>query len=277
MPQPDPVAPAAIELMPFTKAHLPGAVLLSQAAGWPHRPEDWELTLSVSQGVAAMEGGRVVGTALCSLHGPVATLNMIIVDEAMRGRGLGRRLMQRVIALAGTREMRLVATDDGKPLYRKLGFQEVGTIVQLQGLAQAARPERPVQAGPVGPELLAAMDRAASGMEREPLLARIAAAGVTLSTEGGFALIRVFGRGHLLGPVVARDAGAARALMAAGATLMDGKFLRLDLVAAQGHEPFARTLGLSRVPGGGAAMVHSPLPRPAAEYQTHGLVSQALG
>lgn len=252
-------APANVEIIPFGEAHLPGALALSQAVGWPHRIEDWALGLSVSQGVVAVENGRVVATALCSFHGAVATLNMIIVSEAMRGRGLGGRVMERIIALAGDREMRLVATDDGLPLYRKLGFVEVGRIVRLQGLAQATRPERPVRVGPADIGALAAMDRAASGLQRQPLLERIAEIGQTLTTEGGFALLRPFGRGHVLGPVVARDAGAARALIAAGATHLAGRFLRIDIPEDRGLAPFVETLGLAPV-GGGKAMVCAPKP-----------------
>lgn len=274
--QTDTVYTAPIQLVPFEAAHLPGALALSQAAGWPHRTEDWALTLSVSQGVAAICGGRVMGTALCSLHGPVATLNMIIVDAALRGRGIGKQLMEGVIALAGTREMRLVATKEGKPLYQKLGFVETGAIIQVQGMAQVATPERPVTSGPCDPAPLAAMDHAASGMTRADLLARIAGQGTVLRTDGGFALLRAFGRGHVLGPVVARDAGAARALMAAGASQMAGRFLRMDLIGAQGLAAFAETLGLNDV-GGGTAMVRAAQPRASSACQTHALISQALG
>jgi len=276
MTQLDTSAASAVALAPFTEAHLPDALALSQAAGWPHRLPDWALGLAVSQGVVAIAQGRVVATGLCSFHGPVATLNMIIVDEAMRGRGLGGRVMERIIALAGDREMRLVATDAGLPLYRKLGFAETGRIVQLQGLARAARPEQPVGVGPADTRALAAMDQAASGMSRAPLLERIATTGETLTTEGGFALLRRFGRGHVLGPVVARDAGSARALIAAGASQMAGRFLRIDLPEDQGLAPFVETLGLSRA-GGGTAMARAPRPRPATDVRTFALVSQALG
>ena len=64
-------------LTAFTPAHLPQALRLSQQAGWPHRAEDWALTLSVSQGVVALDEGRVVGTALCSPFGPVASSSMV--------------------------------------------------------------------------------------------------------------------------------------------------------------------------------------------------------
>ncbi|WOI58109.1 GNAT family N-acetyltransferase [Palleronia sp. LCG004] len=268
--------PATIEIAPFTQDHIPQAQILSLAEGWPHRVEDWQLTLSVSNGVVALDRGRVVATALCSLHGPVATLNMIIVASEMRGRGLGRQVMERVIALAGNREMRLVATDAGVPLYRKLGFVESGRIVQLHGEPRVASPVRPVEIGPVEPPRLAGMDRAASGMEREALLSRIAGIGETLSTEGGFALLRPFGRGHVLGPVVARDAVGARSLIAEGARRMDGRYLRIDVPEEMGLVPFVEGLGLS-VAGGGVSMVRAPRPREASEYRTHALISQALG
>ena len=264
------------DIKPFTAMHLPGALALSQAVRWPHRLEDWALGFSVSEGVVAIERGRVVATALCSFHGPVATLNMIIVDEAMRGRGVGRKIMERIIALAGPREMRLIATAEGEPLYRKLGFAPTGGIVQVQGLASAAPPERPVRIGPESTEAMARMDHAASGMERAPLLARIAGMGTTLTTEGGFALLRPFGRGHVLGPVVARDATAARSLIAAAASRQDGQFLRMDLPGDHGLVPFAESLGLS-VAGGGTAMVQAPRARPDTEFQTYALISQALG
>lgn len=270
---PDPVA---IELVRFEKDHLPGALALSQGAGWPHRAEDWALNLTVSQGVAAVADGRVMGTALCSLHGPVATLNMIIVDAALRGRGIGLRLMKAIIDLAGEREMRLVATEEGKPLYRKMGFVEAGGIVQLQGVAVPATPEQPVEAGPVDVDLLARMDRDASGMVRAELLGRIAAQGTTLRTDGGFALLRAFGRGHVLGPVVARNPVAARALMAAGASRMAGSFLRMDLPEARGLAPFAEALGL-RPSGEGTSMTCALRSRAPSPYQTYALISQALG
>ncbi|TFL17161.1 GNAT family N-acetyltransferase [Jannaschia formosa] len=268
--------PATIEIVPFTDAHLEGAQALSQAVDWPHRVEDWALNLSVSEGVVALEGGRVVATALCSLHGPVATISMIIVDAAMRGRGLGRQIMERVIALAGDRELRLVATADGLPLYRKLGFEGGGRIVQLRGLARAATPEQPVRAGPTDLHALAEMDRAASGMERGALLARIAGTGETLTTEGGFALLRRFGNGHVLGPVVARDPRAARALIAEAASRMEGRLLRTDLIEDRGLVPYVEGLGL-RVVGDGTPMVRNPGPRAASDVRTYALVSQALG
>ncbi|WP_207101295.1 GNAT family N-acetyltransferase [Paracoccus shandongensis] len=261
-------------LAAFTPAHLPQALRLSRQAGWPHRQQDWALTLSVSQGVVALDGDRVVGTALCSPFGPVATLNMIIVDEAMRGRGLGRTLMDAIIALAGDREMRLVATTDGLPLYEKLGFHATGQIVQHQGIATAAAPDLPVTTGTSADiDRLAPTDRAASGMDRAPLLRAIAAEGEVLICNTGFALLRDFGRGRVVGPITAPDTATARAMLTDAARRCEGTFLRADLRAGQGLEPLAARLGLAPV-GGGTAMVRNPqTPDPT----TFALISQALG
>lgn len=261
-------------LVAFGPEHLPQALRLSKQVAWPHRVADWGLTLSVSEGVVAIEDGAVVGTALCSNFGDVAMLNMIIVAEDMRGRGLGRALMQAVIDRAGTREMRLTATSDGMPLYEKLGFVASGTIAQHQGMARPAAPEREVWTGsPAGLDELAAMDMAATGCARRPLLEAIAQSGEILRIEGGFALLREFGRGHVLGPVCAGDDAGARALLAGAASRCAGGFLRVDLRAGRGLGQYAASLGLDHV-GGGTSMTRAArLPAPTS----YALVSQALG
>ncbi|MCJ8140977.1 GNAT family N-acetyltransferase [Falsirhodobacter halotolerans] len=262
----------------FDDTHLPGALHLSRQAGWPHRIEDWALTLAISEGVVAIAGGRVVGTAMCTQFGPVATISLIIVDSALRGRGVGRRLMTAVLDKARGCEMRLTATADGLPLYEKLGFVAVGTIVQHQGMAVATAPEQPVRTGDAADlDRLLRMDRAATGMERATLLRRIAGEGEVLATDMGVAVLRPFGRGHVVGPVIADTPAAARALMAEAARRCAGGFLRVDLPARHDLSPFAETLGLAHA-GGGTAMTTRPAERPAsATPETFALVSQAFG
>lgn len=151
-----------ITLETMTFAHLRDALELSRYVGWPHRREDWELMQSLSQGVVVQEEGRVVGTILMTPYGDdAATVNMVIVDAAMRGRGLGRKLMEEALAKAGGRTCYLVATQEGLALYEKLGFVATGKIVQHQGLApsvdapacvmgQGRRPRAPCCSGSRG-------------------------------------------------------------------------------------------------------------------------------
>jgi hypothetical protein len=71
----------------LTPAHLDGAVALSRAEGWPHRPEDWALILGLGRGIAALDGDRVIGTAMATPYGPAGTVGMIVVARDWRGRG----------------------------------------------------------------------------------------------------------------------------------------------------------------------------------------------
>lgn len=46
----------------MTAAHIAGAVELSHQVDWPHRPEDWELSRSISFGVVGLAEGRVLAS-----------------------------------------------------------------------------------------------------------------------------------------------------------------------------------------------------------------------
>ena len=185
------------------------------------------------------------------------------------------------MALSEGREMRLVATTDGLPLYEKLGFVARGDIVQHQGIARAMVPERPVRLD-LDPDLnkIAALDVAASGMDRASLLATIAAQDAEKSavfvTQGGFAMLRQFGRGQVIGPVVADTDSAAKSLIAATASHCAGQFLRIDMPKAYDLATFVETLGLAPV-GGGTAMDTAPHEHGPNNMKTYALVSQALG
>ncbi|MEM9909848.1 MAG: GNAT family N-acetyltransferase [Pseudomonadota bacterium] len=260
----------------FGREHLPGALRLSQREKWPHREEDWALTLSQSRGVVALSDNRVVGTALASDFGPVWTMSMIIVDQDARGRGLGKRLMETVMPFAGSREMRLTATEDGLPLYEKLGFVPVGEITQLQGQIMASVPDVAVAVQDSDIAECIELDKAASGMHRDDLLRRIAAKGLVLRADRGFAILRDFGRGKLLGPIVAKDIKTARALLADAATRCDGQFLRIDTDAFDLAD-FACILGLSPVGRGVSMTKNANTAGATSAFRTFGLMSQALG
>lgn len=282
-----------IELVPFLPTHLEGALALSRQAVWPHRLEDWRLMLELSQGVVAIEGGqRVVGTILATPFGQdCATINMVIVDESMRGRGLGRQLMDAAFALTGSRPLRLVATREGLPLYEKLGFVRTGTVMQHQGVVEnpPKSPSGSPLAAPAGvafedaPDVaeLAALDRAAYGADRSGLLAYLKAVArfAVIRRDGrvaAFAALRAFGRGEVIGPVVAATAEEARDLVAFCIAARPGAFLRVDTTEDAGLSPWLAQIGLAHV-GGGIAMLRGTENRSAAAVRTFALANQALG
>lgn len=275
-----------VELQTFGPEHRDGALHLSRQEQWPHRPEDWTMALSVSRGLAAVdERSRVVGTVLMTPYGDgAATINMVIVDPAWRGQGLGRRLMDGAMALAGDRPLRLVATRDGLPLYERLGFRETGRVLQHQGECRPVTLPTPADVAPATAEDMAAiagLDRLAFGAERGELIDRIATAGrfLVLRTAGavtGFAALRDFGRGWVIGPVVAPDLDTAKRLMAPFMTECAGRFLRVDTTATTGLAPWLTENGLAHV-GGGVAMQRPVLAAQAAPVSTFALASQAFG
>lgn len=275
-----------VELQIFAAEHREGALALSRQEHWPHRPEDWALALTISQGLVAVDGAsRVVGTALTTPYGDeAATINMVIVDPAWRGKGLGRRLMDGAMALAGGRPLRLVATRDGLPLYERLGFRETGRVLQHQGECRPL-PEPPspdiVPAAADDRAAIAGLDRLAFGADRGELIARIAEAGrfLVLRSDGavtGFSALRDFGRGRVIGPVVAPNLDSAKRLMAPFMSECAGTFLRVDTTATTGLAAWLTENGLAHV-GGGVAMQRPVLTPQAAPVSTFALASQAFG
>lgn len=268
-------------LDPLMPAHLDGAVALSRAEGWPHRLEDWALILGLSRGIAAFDGDRLVGTAMATPFGPAGTLGMIVVARDWRGRGLGRAMMEQLMD-DEARQWRLVATAEGLPLYAKLGFVETYRIVQQQGtVASVAAPEGVAWAEPDDTDAIAALDRAATGMDRAGLVAALAGAGrlaVIRDESGlaGYAALRPFGRGKVAGPVIARDATDARRLLAFLFASHPGAFLRVDIPEASGLGDWLAAQGLAQA-GGGIAMIRGGAPTAALEFQSFALAAQALG
>jgi GNAT superfamily N-acetyltransferase len=174
-----------LDLVPFKPSYLEGALALSRQAGWPHRLEDWEMVLALGTGVAVLADDSVVGTALTTRYGAdCATINMVIVAESMRGRGLGRKLMDAAIDGAGGLPCRLIATQEGIPLYRKLGFRETGTVLQHHGVCRATEaPEGVEWATSEDFSSIVALDKKAFGANRRDLLSY-------LQTVGRFAVLR---------------------------------------------------------------------------------------
>lgn len=272
-------------IVPFGQEHVEGAVRLSRQAGWPHRPDDWRLVLALSEGFAAINGsGAVAGTILLTPYAQdCATINMVIVDESMRGRGLGRRLMAAAMERAGDLPLRLVATAEGLPLYERLGFRETGTIVQHQGLAGSVVAPGNTQAATADDlPAITALDRQAYGADRSALMRNLFDLGQFAVIRGkghvsAFAAIRAFGRGEVIGPVVAPNLDDARALVSHFISSRAGAFLRVDTDAGSGLAPWLAGHGLTHA-GGGIAMARSANIRPAAPaVTTFALANQALG
>jgi ribosomal protein S18 acetylase RimI-like enzyme len=147
--------------------------------------------------------GDVVGTGVATINGPVAWVGTIWVAPAHRRLGLGRALTDAVIDLAtdaGARTLLLVATDRGRPLYERLGF-EVQTwyrTFEATGGPSPTVDEGDTDVGrlrafrPADLDALAALDRVATGEDRRVALADLATPDGTRILEGDAGTVRGF-------------------------------------------------------------------------------------
>ncbi len=276
---------AEIRLRPLRRSDLIPAQAISATFGWPHRVEDWEFMLGLGCGWAAEQDRVLLGTGLCWTYGrEEGALGMICVDRRQQGKGIGRSLLRTLLHALEGRRVVLHSTDEGLQLYGSLGFVPAGRIRQHQG-ATFQPPLMPLRAGervrPTGrsdPALLSALDREASGLDRRALIGALLEAGtaVVLDDDGratGFAILRRFGIGQVIGPVVARDAAGARALIGHFLAANPGQFMRIDVPEESGLSSWLQSLGLADA-GGAVRMVRgADLERP----RSFALVSQALG
>jgi predicted GNAT family N-acyltransferase len=286
----DTIADDGVVLRPMTADDLTRAHALSQEQRWPHRLTDWEQMFAHAEGIVAELDGQLVATALRWPWGKHhATVGMVIVTPACQGRRIGYRLMRALLQGLDDRILLLHATADGRGLYERLGFQRTGEVCQHQGTAQPA----PLIALPDGWRLRPAghneaaalhrLDAQARGMPREALIDDLLASAeacVVLDLEGeprGFAMLRRFGRGHAIGPVIAPGANGAKALVAHLAGLNAGNFTRIDIDCASGLGEWLESIGLPRVDAPTTMVRGAPLATPPGAPSLFALVTQALG
>lgn len=242
------------EVIPLEERHLDQAFAQSQILKWPYRREDWAFAMKLGRGFAVELKGRLVGTALWWPYGDdFASAGMIIVANEAQRKGIGAKLMAALLADAAGRRIILNSTQEGKTLYTRLGFIPYDTLHQHQTvLAQAPAPDPSVPlraATPQDRDVLLALDRAASGMERTALFDALNAIGdiVVVARDdrpSGYACVRRWGRGVVIGPVIAHDTADAKALITALAARHVGDFVRIDVTASCGLSPWLETIGL---------------------------------
>jgi ribosomal protein S18 acetylase RimI-like enzyme len=177
-----------VTVRPMTAADVEPATSAITASGWGDRRQWFEFAVAspaVQAFVAEAADGAIAGTGVATINGAVAWIGTIWVAPEWRRQGLGRRLTEIPIEAAeaaGARTLVLVATDAGRPLYERLGF-EIQTeyrIVEAPGLAAPIvrpddTPARLVRAWRDGDlPAAAALDRAATGEDRAHLLAAFA-------------------------------------------------------------------------------------------------------
>jgi GNAT superfamily N-acetyltransferase len=275
-----------VALLPCSEGHLSGALALSQEMSWPYRLADWEFAFELGRGCVLERAGTVVGTAFWWPYGETdASTGMIIVSRSEQGRGYGARLMDAVLAAAGSRVIQLNSTAEGRVLYERRGFRPIGMIHQHHGIVagpSTLSPTCPVRkATPGDREVIGQLDCEATGWSRDEMLGRLIDVSDVhvLERDGrvrGYVVSRLFGRGHVVGPVVAEDAADARMLILAALAPLSGRFARIDTSSTSGLGDWLVALGLERV-SEALTMVRgnpAPLRGPARRFA---LANQSFG
>jgi ribosomal protein S18 acetylase RimI-like enzyme len=280
--------PDGVSLRLLTADDVEAAQALSREFQWPHRVEDWRFGLAHGEGVAAMRDGELVGTAVHWLWGKQhATVGHVMVAPRMQGQRLGQQLMHAIMAGLEDRTVLLHATAEGRGLYERMGFAITGEIRQHQGLAAPAQlvalqeDERLRPLGRNDAQTLVKLDARSAGMPRDAMLRQLLSEGetVVLARGGeaiGFSIVRRFGRGHAVGPVVAPNLAGAQALIGHWCSRYAGKFLRIDVDAASGLPEWLEAQSLPRVGTVTTMVRNGPLERGPA-VGGWALVTQAMG
>jgi GNAT superfamily N-acetyltransferase len=172
-----PPLPDGIEIRPMLAGDVAAAAQVIVDGGWSDRSGffSWAVDHPSCFPIVADEAGRVVGTGLATVNGRVGWVGAIFVAQDRRRSGLGSALSATVIdelERQGCTTQVLIATDEGRPIYERLGFR-----IQTRYVLQQSPDEAPAFAGadvrPYDAEdfaSVARVDRAATGEDRSAIL-----------------------------------------------------------------------------------------------------------
>ncbi len=195
----------AVAIRPMTPADLEPAIAAVRDRGWGDRRSWFAFALGhpACDPLVAVDGGDVIGTGVGTRNGPAGWVGTIFVAPSRRREGIGMAISTAVcerLEAAGCRTLLLVATDQGRPVYGRLGFEvetwyrvlehdgtsEAGAAGEAGGADPVGRAgDVPLAVGPFGRADVAdaaTLDREATGEDREHLLAAFA------SVPGGLAV-----------------------------------------------------------------------------------------
>lgn len=201
-------------IRPLTAADVDPVADAILQSGWGDRriKMAWVAGHPACRAFVADADGAIVGTGVATINGSVGWIGTIWVDPAWRGRGLGTALTAATIEAAeaaGCQGLVLVATEAGRPLYQRFGFEVQAhyRTLEARGLAGPADTDpriRPFEDGDLA--AMIALDAVATGEDRAHVLEDLAAPGTTRclaradGTLGGFVIRAPWGGGATIAP-----------------------------------------------------------------------------
>jgi hypothetical protein len=145
----------------------------------------------------------------------LAWVGMVLTRIAHRGRGFASRLLTETLALAdriGIESVKLDATDQGQPLYEKLGFRSEQPV-ERWARSDAGQASGPMPAEPAASNDWQTLDESAFGVGRSELLSILARQNPPVVIGNSYLLARPGRLTRYMGPCIAESAATARLLI----------------------------------------------------------------
>lgn len=240
---------------PLGEDLVPSACRLSTQAGWNQQEDDWHRLMRLNpEGIRVwVDAGEVRASySVMGYGGRTAWIGMILADVAWRGRGLGKAAFAGALETTragGYSLIGLDATEMGEPIYRKFGFESIGSIVRWRGTLRAPEDRtgsRFLQRG-MAPGILS-LDAQSTGEDRTALLQDLARSADLFRIERdgeteAYAAVRPGRTARQIGPVVARSRRAFRNLLEALASVLPDEECLCDVLREEAG-PDLQALGL---------------------------------
>ena len=213
-----PDAPTTLRLL--TEKDVPAAMELSVQAGWNQTPEDWRMLIQLdAKGCFGVEiEGQLVATTTLLCYGRVlAWVGMVLTRVEWRGRGFARNLLATALARAdqlGIATVKLDATDQGQPVYEKMGFRAEQPVERWFREGSSPAIEHTASKKTLNRACLD-LDSEAFGTDRSHLLRELEKRSAISSTTGAYSFSRPGRVSDYIGPCVAKNREAAQRLIEA--------------------------------------------------------------
>ncbi|WP_002149254.1 GNAT family N-acetyltransferase [Bacillus cereus] len=113
------------------KENIEDIVALSSYIGWDYNTEEIETIFNsgIVYGVWNERKELIASAAIIVYGETLASIGMVIVHPDYKGRGIGKVITDSCIkSVVAQTSIMLIATDEGKPLYEKLGFRAVSYV-----------------------------------------------------------------------------------------------------------------------------------------------------
>ncbi|MCR8848427.1 GNAT family N-acetyltransferase [Rossellomorea sp. SC111] len=282
---------STLSLVQFDQKDILGLIELSESVGWDYDEPEISTVMSAGKvfGHKNAQGNIVSSAAIIPYETQMASIGMVIVNKEYRGLGLGKEATQQCIdSLTRDISIMLISTEDGRPLYERMGFITVDRVQKYicDTYSPSNKTNTTVTIGNFHASHfseIVKLDEAAFGDKRSNFLKhRINQSEQCVVVKDknesmiGFGLSILGPINLIIGPVVAPDAQIASIILDKLAVGHRGK-LRIDIPS--GHEAFMKALeqcGFVNVSNPPIMMLHSTN-MPQRNNELFGIAAQVFG